>query len=180
MLGGSLPERVKTVSDLTTVVVGVTSTQPHAVVEQALVFARRFDASLVCVQVDSVRFVVDAKDDGTIVAAPFDPDGGDVIDERMDPDIVSFVTGLAERARVDCRFVATAGDPARMLGLVADEVGAILIVVGARRATLGASLREFFTGSVAAGLSHRQHRPVVVVPLSPVSPDATLPWDTAR
>lgn len=163
-----------------TVVVGVTSSQPRTVVEQALVFARRFGASLVCVQVDPARFVVDSGPDGVVVAAPFDPDGGDVIDEEFDPDVVAWAAPLAERAGVSCRFVATAGDPARMLAQVSDEVGAILIVVGTRRPTLGATVRQFFAGSVSAGLTHRQRRPVVVVPLDPVSPETTLPWDTER
>ncbi|BDZ48150.1 hypothetical protein GCM10025867_03910 [Frondihabitans sucicola] len=163
-----------------TLVVGVTSHQPRTVIEQALVFARRFDASLVCVQVDPSRFVVDTKDDGTIVAAPFDPDGGDVVDEGIDPDIVSWAAPLADSAGIACSFVATAGDPARMLAQVADEVGAILIVVGTRRPTLGATVRQFFAGSVSAGLTHRQHRPVVVVPLDPVSPETPLPWDATR
>lgn len=161
-------------------VVGVTSYQPRAVVEQALVFARRFEASLVCAQVDPARFVVDTAANGSVLAAPFDPDGGDVIEELIDPDVVAWAAPLAERAGVECRFVATAGEPARMLGQIADESGAILIVVGSRRASFGSSLREFFTGSVAAGLAHRQRRPVIVVPLDPVSPETPLPWDEAR
>lgn len=163
-----------------TIVVGVTASQPRTVVEQALVFARRFDASLVCVQVDPARFVVETRADGIVVAAPFDPDAGEAIDEQVDPDVVAWAEPLAERAGVACRFVATAGDPARQLARVADEVGAILLVVGTRRPTLGGSLREFFAGSVSAGLTHRQRRPVVVVPLDPVSPETNLPWDDAR
>jgi hypothetical protein len=38
-------------------------------------------------------------------------------------------------------------------------------------------VREFFAGSVALHLSHRQARPVVVVPLAPVSRAQALPWE---
>lgn len=167
-------------SERPSVIVGVTPSQPHHVVEQALVFARRFDAGIVCVQVDSARFVVDGGDEGVVLAAPFDPDGGDVIEEHFDPEVVARVAPLAEAAGVECRFIATAGDPARMLGQIAESENGILIVVGSRRASFGSSLREFFTGSVAAGLAHRQRRPVIVVPLDPVSPETPLPWDESR
>jgi hypothetical protein len=52
-----------------------------------------------------------------------------------------------------------------------------MIVVGSREAGLRGSVREFFAGSVALHLSHRQARPVVVVPLAPVSRAQALPWE---
>lgn len=167
-------------SERPSVIVGVTPSQPRHVVEQALVFARRFDARIVCVQVDSARFVVEGGDEGAVLAAPFDPDGGDVIEEHFDPEVAAWVVPLADAAGIECRFVATAGDPARMLGQTAEREDGILIVVGSRRASFRSSLREFFTGSVAAGLAHRQRRPVIVVPLDPVSPETALPWDEGR
>lgn len=42
-----------------------------------------------------------------------------------------------------------------------------MLVIGTREGARGA-LREAVHGSVAAQLAHRQHRPVVVVPLDPV------------
>jgi nucleotide-binding universal stress UspA family protein len=40
-----------------------------------------------------------------------------------------------------------------------------MIIVGSRRGGLRSTMHEFFGGSVAAHLAHRQPRPVVVVPL---------------
>ncbi|WP_284328799.1 hypothetical protein [Demequina litorisediminis] len=50
-------------------------------------------------------------------------------------------------------------------------------MVGTREPGLRGTLHEFFSGSVAAQLSHRQHRPVLVVPLAPVGPEGELPWE---
>jgi len=70
-----------------------------------------------------------------------------------------------------------AGDPGRALGRLAEAVNARYIVVGTREASVRETLREFFQGSVASHLAHRQHRPVLVVPLNPVAGDQTLPWE---
>ena len=51
------------------------------------------------------------------------------------------------------------------------KLDAQLIVVGTRKRGIGESIREFFTGSVAARLAHRQHRSVLVVPLGEPVPD---------
>ena len=42
---------------------------------------------------------------------------------------------------------------------------------GRRKRGIGESIREFFTGSVAARLAHRQHRSILVVPLGESVPD---------
>lgn len=162
------------------IVVGVTPHQSSAVVEQALVFASRFDASLLCVHVDASRFVVETRPDGTVVAAPYDPDAGEAIDEVMDPAIIERAESLGAAAGIAVAFLETAGDPARTLGRVAHDRDAAMIVVGTRRASLGGSIREFFSRSVAANLTHRQTRPVVVVPTETVGPKDALPWDEAR
>ena len=46
-----------------------------------------------------------------------------------------------------------------------------------REASVRETLREFFQGSVASHLAHRQHRPVLVVPLNPVAGSEPLPWE---
>ena len=63
------------------------------------------------------------------------------------------------------------GDPALAIKQLATKLDAQLIVVGTRKRGIGESIREFFTGSVAARLAHRQHRPVLVVPLQDPVPD---------
>ena len=52
-----------------------------------------------------------------------------------------------------------------------------LIVVGSRSG-VRASMREYFGGSVAVHLAHRQHRPVVIVPLA-ARAESPLPWEEA-
>jgi nucleotide-binding universal stress UspA family protein len=52
-----------------------------------------------------------------------------------------------------------------------------LIIVGSRRGGVRAGLKQFLTGSVAAHLAHRQHRPVVVIPVAPVAEGKPLPWE---
>ena len=67
------------------------------------------------------------------------------------------------------------GDPAIAIKHLAEDVDAKLLVVGTRKRGIGESIREFFTGSVAARLAHRQHRPVLVVPLGePVADDEEI------
>ena len=56
------------------------------------------------------------------------------------------------------------------------QIDARLIVVGTRKRGFGESIREFFTGSVAARLAHRQHRPILVVPLGEPVPDDEEIW----
>ncbi len=86
-------------------------------------------------------------------------------------------TAEARFAGTDLSWEVTSlvGDPASALSGLADTLDAPLIVVGTRRRGLGESVREFFTGSVAARLTHRQQRPVLVVPAPPGHEDEALP-----
>jgi hypothetical protein len=52
-----------------------------------------------------------------------------------------------------------------------------MFVVGTRHSGFGGALRKFFGGSVAVRLTHRQWRPVVVVPIEPMDADRRLPWE---
>jgi nucleotide-binding universal stress UspA family protein len=131
------------------VVVGVVSATAEAVVARAAEFARRFGTGLACVAVEPDRMAFAESIDGTVL---------------------SYHDGPAA-------FVALTGDPATGLASFAQTVDAPMIVVGSREAGLRGSLREFFAGSVALHLSHRQTRPVVVVPLAPVSRTQALPWE---
>jgi nucleotide-binding universal stress UspA family protein len=70
-----------------------------------------------------------------------------------------------------------AGDVAYALTWLADILDVELIIVGSRRGGVRAGLKQFLTGSVAAHLAHRQHRPVVVIPVAPVAEGKPLPWE---
>jgi hypothetical protein len=63
------------------------------------------------------------------------------------------------------------------LGRLGDLLHAEMIVVGSRHRGVRSTVQEFLGGSVAGHLAHRQHRLVVVIPLSPVSADEHLPWE---
>ena len=68
------------------------------------------------------------------------------------------------------------GDPAMAIKHFADQIDARLIVVGTRKHGFGESVREFFTGAVGVRLAHRQHRPILVVPLGEPVPDDEEIW----
>ncbi|MET4782508.1 universal stress protein [Glaciihabitans sp. UYNi722] len=161
------------------VVVGVTPTQPESVVLQATSFAAHFDAQLVCAWVDGGRYPVEEFPDGTVRALPFDPDLAYPVDEQFPDELAVRLKRLlgAQGAKWSTR--ALAGDPAQALGHLADLLDATMIVVGTRRATVRGTMQEFFNGSVAVHLAHRQRRPVVVIPLAPVGSDDSLPWEPA-
>ena len=163
------------------VVVGVTPGQPETVVLQAANLAAHFGAELVCVHVDATRYMVEALADGTIAAFPLDPEIPDLMPEVFDPEFELHLEHVLSGATVavDWSVREVAGEPAQEISRVAEERDAALIVVGARQPGLRAGMREFFAGSVAVHLAHRQTRPVVVIPTSPVPQGAALPWELA-
>jgi nucleotide-binding universal stress UspA family protein len=136
------------------------------ILREAVAFAQGLGAELVVATVDSTHVAIRTTDDGEIVAWDLDPD---VLDEelieRFDDALAQRVRELAEPAGVRCSFRALAGDPARALASVADDTDAVALVVGARPRSARTAAHEFFNGSVAARLAHRQHRPVIVIPL---------------
>lgn len=162
------------------VVVGVVPGQPIEVVTVAAQFAEHFAAELVCEYVDRSSYPVETRADGTVLAAPIDPDVGDEEAETFDPELAQALSTALARHAVRWSTRALAGGVAPALAHLADDLDASMIVVGTRDAGLRASVQEFFAGSVAVHLAHRQHRPLVVVPLSPVTGDDALPWQGGR
>lgn len=160
----------------TYVVVGVLPGQPADVVAAAATFAEHFGAHLVCASVDASHYTIDRRPDGTVVAMPVDSDLADDVVEEFDPDLAATIAEVLRGRAVQWSTRALAGGPARELAVLAEELHAAMIVVGTHEAGLRGSLHSFFNGSVAVQLAHRQHRPVVVVPLDPVGTDGELPW----
>ncbi|WP_285114702.1 universal stress protein [Leifsonia sp. fls2-241-R2A-40a] len=151
--------------------------QPIAVLEQAARLADDLDVPLVCANVDPDRYLVSSYVDGTIVALPYDPDLHETDEEQFDPELASHIRRALDGRGIPYTLQQLAGDPAWSLSRLADDMDARFIVVGTREAGLRGSLREFFNGSVALHLAHRQHRPVVVVPLDPRPGAQKLPWE---
>lgn len=159
------------------IVVGLASGRQDAVLREAVVFAQHFSARLVCATVDSSRYAVQERPDGTVLSQAFDPDVLDSHVDTPDPAIRAWVAEVVDPTGVKWEMRALAGDPARALAHLADSVDAAMIVVGTHERRVGASMRSFFAGSVGAHLTHRQHRPVLIIPLDPVGPDQPLPWE---
>ncbi|MEJ1089488.1 universal stress protein [Microbacterium sp. Mu-80] len=151
------------------VIVGLQPGQPAHVLEEALRYAKLLGSPLVVVHVDVTRFVTYEDPDGYVHSAP--------IDLNLDAGVAEFedVQEAAEQQLKTTDIVWTArqlvGDPALAIKQLAEKLDAQLIVVGTRKRGLGESIREFFTGSVAARLAHRQYRSVLVVPQEEPVPD---------
>jgi nucleotide-binding universal stress UspA family protein len=158
------------------VVAGVVSNSGEAVVATAADLAARFGTGLLCVTVEPDRLAFAEGIDGTVLSYPLDPD--DYTETlSFDVDLEARLRPIASARGVELRTLVVAGEPAQCLSHLAEQLDAPLIVVGSREAGLRGSVREFFAGSVALHLSHRQRRPVVVVPLAPVPRSQALPWE---
>jgi nucleotide-binding universal stress UspA family protein len=151
------------------VIVGMQPDQNRHVVDEAVRFARLLGVPLVVAHVDVTRFVTYEDPDGYVHSAPIDInlDVGAAEFEAVQSSAAALLdgTGITWTAR------QLVGDPALAIKQLANKLDASLIVVGTRKRGIGESIREFFTGSVAARLTHRQHRSVLVVPLGESVPD---------
>jgi nucleotide-binding universal stress UspA family protein len=156
------------------VIVGMQPGQAARVLHEAARYASLLQAPLVVAHVDVTRFVTYEDPDGYVHSAP--------IDLNLEAGVAEFeeVQAAAATALEGSGLTWTArqlvGDPALAIKQLANKVDAQLIVVGTRKRGIGESIREFFTGSVAARLTHRQHRSVLVVPLEEPIPDAQELW----
>src|SRR5690606_10565591 len=151
------------------VIVGMQPDQSPHVLEEAARYAKLLSVPLVVAHVDVTRFVTYEDPDGYVHSAPIDLniEAGAAEFEQVQAAAASVLegSGLRWAAR------QLVGDPALAIKQLAGKLDAQLIVVGTRKRGLGESIREFFTGSVAARLAHRQHRSVLVVPLEDEVPD---------
>ena len=90
---------------------------------------------------------------GTARTAPIDL-------RRASEDVLAREARHAQSEGVEVETQAREGDPAQVLIDVAEEVGAELIVVGARGQT---GLRRWLLGSVSSKLAHHAHCDVMIV-----------------
>jgi nucleotide-binding universal stress UspA family protein len=148
------------------IVVGVTPKQPAAVLREAARLARQFKAVLVCANVEAGSYVVAEHPDGSVESRPIDPDQPDWNAAVFNGGLAHRIREVADKEGVRVEFRELAGDIAHALGRLAEVLDAEMIIVGSRRGGLRSAVHDFFGGSVAAHLAHRQPRPVVVVPLA--------------
>jgi nucleotide-binding universal stress UspA family protein len=128
--------------------------QSQAALTYAIDLARRLDADLEVVHVVDLR------------------------DYPVDPDSDQWESGSSERLAFAMELVRTAvgkstqswsyyawrGDPVHLLATVAEQHGALMIVVGTHGAGVAATFHRITSGSVSRGLVGHSHVPVLVVP----------------
>jgi len=151
------------------VLVGVVAGQSPRVVKEAARYAKAFAAPLLVVNVDVTRFVAYEDPDGSVQTAAIDLAA--IGREGEVRQVTDETTAALNGYGVEWSLRWLVGDPALAMKKLAEEVGARLIVVGTRKQGIGESIREFFTGSVAVRLAHRQARPVLVVPIGQLLED---------
>lgn len=157
------------------VIVGVIPDQPTRVLAEGARYAKLLGAPLLVVHVDVTRFVTYEDPDGYVHSAPIDINiaAGEGDLDRVKAAAETFLAGHDD---VQWSVRQLVGDPAMAIKHLAEQVDAKLIVIGTRKRGIGESIREFFTGSVAARLAHRQHRSILVVPLGEPVPDDEEIW----
>jgi len=158
-----------------TILVGVTPSQPEIVVRHAANLSKKLGARLLCAFVDTGQMAMFEGADGTLMSMPLDPD----LEEPtpFPDDLKEQLIKIIEPCGVPVEFRRPLGEPSIALAELAEQEQAYMIMVGTRRPGIKSSLAEFFGGSVAAHLTHRQPRPVIVIPLTPSPSIEDLPWD---
>ncbi|GAB3603136.1 universal stress protein [Microbacterium aureliae] len=155
------------------VIAGIIPGQSPRVLKEAARYASLLKAPLLVVHVDVTRFVTYEDPDGYVHSAPIDIDISagetDLVEVRR------AAAAVLEGHPLEWSVQQLVGDPALAMKHLAEKIDAKLLVVGTRKRGIGESIREFFTGSVAARLAHRQGRPILVVPLGePVADDEDI------
>lgn len=156
------------------VIAGVVPDRAERVLREAARYATLFGVPLVIANVDVTRFVTYEEPDGYVHTAPIDLNSAAGDSARAA--IEAIAAEMLDGHRIPWSVRRLVGDPALAIKHLADRIDAKLIVVGTRGRGLGESIREFFAGSVAARLAHRQHRPILVVPVGEPVPDDQEIW----
>jgi len=158
-------------------VVGVVPDQPPLVALTAASLARATGApALYLAYVDTARHATQEHPDGTVTHQAIDPDLADDSWLELRDRLVAQAGAALGDAQIPWHFRYLAGRVDRALTHLARAVDAAAFVVGAhvgRHRHVGDFLRE----AVGVQLAHRQHRPVLTVPLEVVDWQGRPPWD---
>jgi nucleotide-binding universal stress UspA family protein len=148
------------------VVAGVMPGQPPAVVQNAARLAYSLNVKLICAYVDITSYLSNERDDQDLLPSA---GVGQTVDdaEQTSARLREHLQAVLGKAGIRWSLLTLVGEPARALARLADSADASVIVVGTREGRVGARLEQLLLGSVAVHLTHRQARPVVVVPLAP-------------
>ena len=145
-------------------VVGVLPDQHVEVLQTARTLAEQLGVPLVCAYVDEASYLVEwdpARETHRMSLHP-EKDDEDVAAVRSD--LGKLIGDAMDGGSADWTLRLLAGDPARALGRLAEDIHASMIIVGTPEPGLGHRISEALNGSVAAWLSHHQRRPVLIVP----------------
>ncbi|MGI6879823.1 universal stress protein [Microbacterium sp. gxy059] len=159
------------------VIAAIIPGQTPRVVAEAARYASLMGVPLAVVHVDVTRFVTYEDPEGVPHTAPIDINVDAGVQELQE--VRAQVEQALAGSDVSWTTVQLVGDPALAIKHYASKIDAPLIVLGTRKRGFGETVREFFTGSVAARLSHRQHRPLLVVPVDEPVPDEHDPFADA-
>jgi nucleotide-binding universal stress UspA family protein len=146
-------------------VLGVLPGQHPHVLKTALDLALSLAAPLVCAYVDEASYLVEwdpAKETHRMSLHPGKADA-DVAAVRNE--LRSQINDAIDVGGVDWTLRLLAGDPARAIGRLADDIQASMIILGCPGSGLGHRISEALSGSVATWLIRHQNRPVLLVPL---------------
>lgn len=158
-------------------VVGVVPDQSPLVGLTAMSLARATGAAaLYFAHVDTSRYADVEHPDGSVTHLSIDPDLDDEEWTEREAALTDLVRGWMAGHDLPWHFRYLAGRPDRALTHLARAVDAAAFVVGSHVRRRG-RLADFVNGSVPMQLSHRQHRPVVVVPVSVVDWEGRAPWE---
>lgn len=152
------------------VIAGIMPGQQPRVVREAAKYAGLLGVKLVIAHVDVSRFVAYNDPDTYLLSSALDL-AGQASEAELEAVRGEVAEALKDSA-TEWTVHQLVGDPAFAIKKLSEEIDAPLIVVGTRERGVGETIRQFFTGSVAARLSHRQNRSILVVPLGDAVPDS--------
>lgn len=159
------------------IVVGWVAGQPPVVALTAISLARATGApTIYFAYVDTERYAQAEHPDGSVDHLPINPDTADDSWRQREAQLSAEVASAMEGQDVSWEFRYLAGRVDRALTHLARAVDAASFVVGTHVGT-HRRLSEFLGGSVSLQLTHRQHRPVLVVPVSVVDWQGRAPWE---
>ena len=158
-------------------VVSVIPYQPPVVALTAVNLARATGApALYFAYVDESRYTDEEYPDGTVRHLSIDPDIDDEAWPQRKAELTTLVAEWMQGQDVPWHFRYLAGRVDRALTHLARAVDAAAFVVGAH-VRRHSRLTDFINGSTALNLSHRQHRPVLIVPVEVVDWEGRAPWE---
>ena len=114
--------------------------------------------------------------DGTVRHQAADSDPDDEAWRGLEGQFIGEITAQLTGTGVPWQFRYLAGRADRALTHLARAVGAAAFVLGTRVGRRS-RLAGFLSGSVTLQLSHRQHRPVIMVPLAVAGWHGRAPWE---